>query len=123
MDDHQNILNITPAAFDSGVRQSAVPVVVAAFRGAEGICSARLALLEEAATLARRRVAFAQVDLTKHPAMAASLGISTTPSLLLYQAGEIAYQFAGQWSRRELSEILLRLGLSERPRKHEQGNI
>lgn len=110
---HHNVLKITPAAFDTGVRLSAVPVVVAAFRGAEGICSARLALLEEAAVLASKKVAFAQVDLTEHPAMAACLGTSATPSLLLYQAGEIAYQFAGQWSRRELSEILSRLGLSE----------
>lgn len=102
------IVEVTPASFDSHVRRSALPVLIAVFNGEDDGMVIPLAAFEEVALSNRKKIASARIHLNVHPEFVGQLGITATPALLLYHSGEVHHQFIGQWSRADVASIVTR---------------
>jgi thioredoxin-like negative regulator of GroEL len=113
MKNNHSIVEITPASFDSHVRQSPIPVLIAVFSEKSCGNSVLLDPLEEVASSQPEKLRFVRINLDEHPEFAGQLGIMATPALLLLQAGEVNYQYFGQWSRADVANILARAGMLE----------
>jgi putative thioredoxin len=105
MNNPHSIIEITPASFDSHVRRSPIPVLIIVFNDKSCSNSVLLDPLEEIAFSQSEKIRFVRISLDEHPEFAGQLGITATPALLLLQAGEVKYQFFGQWSRSDIGFI------------------
>jgi len=110
MKDNHSIIEITPASFDSDVRQSPIPVLIAVFSDKSCGNSVLLDPLAEVASSQPEKIRFVRISLDEHPEFSGQLGITVTPALLLLQAGEVNYQYFGQWTRTDVKNILARAG-------------
>lgn len=107
------IVEITPAFFDSHVRRSPIPVLIVVFNDKSCSNSVLLDPLEEVASSQQDKLRFVRINLDEHPEFAGLLGIMATPALLLLKAGEVNYQYFGQWSHTDVANILARAGVLE----------
>jgi thioredoxin-like negative regulator of GroEL len=109
----RSFIDINPANFDLHVRQSKIPVLVAVFRKYDNAQTTILIPTAASSLLHQDRIAFGCMTLDRYPELSSLIGITCTPALLLFQGGEITYQFLGQWSHKEIFEIFTRLGLND----------
>lgn len=79
---------VTDATFPFEVLRSDTPVLVDFYADWCGACRALAPTFEQLAAEYEGRVRFATVDVEKHEATAARLGIKSIPSLVLFDGGE-----------------------------------
>lgn len=112
------LIEISPATFEGQVRQSHHPVLIVVTDGTHGQTES-MPPLEEMISLYGRRAVFARLNLDQFPELADQLGIASAPALLLYQSGDLTYQFLGHWTHRDLTDMLGRLALDGHGASHQ----
>ena len=97
-----NIVTLTDANFEKEVLKSAQPILVDFWAEWCGPCKMLAPILDELATEYNGRVRIGKVNIDEHQGLAAQFGISSIPTLLFFQNGQVANQLVGLRSKREL---------------------
>jgi len=106
MSDNQSVLKITQDTFDDSVLASPTPVLVDFWAAWCAPCRALAPIVDELAESFDGRVAVGKVDVDANPELTERYGISSIPTLILFQGGEIVERVTGIASRRTLAEKL-----------------
>ncbi len=97
-----NIVTVTQENFDKEVLQSAQPFLVDFWAEWCGPCKMLAPILDELAQEYDGRIRVGKVNVDDHQALAAKFGISSIPTLLMFQKGQVADQIVGLRSKRDL---------------------
>ncbi len=97
-----NILTVTQDNFASEVLQSSEPFLVDFWAEWCGPCKMLAPILDELAQEYAGRIRVGKVNVDEHQALAAQFGISSIPTLLMFQKGQVADQIVGLRSKRDL---------------------
>jgi thioredoxin 1 len=89
--------------FQSGVLDSAEPVVVDFWAEWCGPCKMIAPALEEIATEMGGKVKIAKVNIDENPELAAQFGVRSIPTLMLFKGGEVADMKVGAAPKTALS--------------------
>ena len=102
-------ITITEKNFQSGVLQSATPVLLDFSAEWCGPCKMLEPILGELAGEYNGRVRFGKVNIDQEQTLAAQYNISAVPTLLFFKKGEVVDQRRGLKSKAELKESLDRV--------------
>jgi thioredoxin-like negative regulator of GroEL len=105
------IAEITASSFEGCVLCSELPVLVLFCADGDGAGKQLLDWLGERRFRTSNLVNMVQVAQAETRSLAARWGIPSVPSLALFYAGAVCYQFCGHFSRRELDDVLARAAL------------
>jgi thioredoxin 1 len=105
MTDHAYV-TLTDDNFDAEVLQSDQPVLVDFWASWCGPCISLAPVIEELATEYKGRAKIAKLDVDANPKTASRFGISSIPTLLYFQAGEIRDKTLGSQRKTGLAERL-----------------
>lgn len=101
------MLDITNNNFQSEVLNSDVPVLVDFWAPWCGPCKMQAPILEELAKdLKDKAIKIAQINIDENKELAESYSISSVPSLMLFNNGEIKEQVYGLQSKDTLMEMI-----------------
>ncbi len=104
-----NILTLTQENFAKEVLQSSQPILVDFWAEWCGPCKMLVPILDELAAEYEGRVKIGKVNIDDHQGLAAEYGIRSIPTLLLFQAGQVADQIVGARGKRDLKASIDRV--------------
>jgi thioredoxin 1 len=90
-----NVTELTDRTFDSEVLQSSVPVLVDFWAPWCGPCRMIAPIIEELARDNAGAIKVAKINIDDSPNVAASYGVSSIPTLMLFKGGEVVDRFVG----------------------------
>ena len=93
MSDH--VLQLTDATFDSEVLKSDQPVLVDVWAPWCGPCRALSPVIDELAIENQAKAKVGKLNVDDNPTTAASYGINSIPTVLVFRQGELVEQLAG----------------------------
>lgn len=96
-------IKVTDASFEKDVLQSKVPVVVDFWAEWCGPCRMIGPALEDIAKEMSGKVTIAKINVDENPGVAAKLGISSIPTLMIYKGGQLAGKKVGALPKGDLS--------------------
>ena len=91
----EHTMEITDAEFDATVLKSQEPVLVDFWATWCGPCRAVAPIVEELATEYAGKMKVGKVDVDNNQQVAASYGIQSIPTLLLFKGGEVVERITG----------------------------
>jgi thioredoxin 1 len=106
MNQSNKYLTVDEQSFQKDVLQSGKPVLVDFWAAWCGPCNTLAPVIEELAADFEGEAVVAKVDVDANPALAASFGIRSIPSLLFFQDGQVVEQVAGAAPKNALAEKL-----------------
>jgi len=86
---------VTDATFDAEVLKSAKPVVVDFWAEWCGPCKMVSPILEEIAAENTEKIVVAKLNVDENPQIASQYGITSIPTMNVYQGGELVKQIIG----------------------------
>lgn len=101
-----NILDITDADFDREVMQSEVPVLVDFWSPTCVPCRAMAPVISALAEEFGDEAKFVKVNIFESNAVAGKLGVSTLPTLILFDKGQMVERLMGVHSKEKLIELI-----------------
>ena len=104
-----NTLEFTDANFDTEVLQADVPVLVDFWAAWCMPCKALAPAIDELADEYAGKAKVGKVDTDGNKEMAAKLGISAIPTVILFQGGEIKEKFVGLRTKNDFANALNQL--------------
>ncbi len=90
-----NVTELTDQTFESEVLQSSVPVLVDFWAPWCGPCRMIAPIIEELARDNSGAIKVAKINIDDSPNVAASYGVSSIPTLMLFKGGEVVDRFVG----------------------------
>jgi thioredoxin-like negative regulator of GroEL len=105
-----SISELTERTFGQRVLQSELPVLVAVCLNGSGASQRLLKLLEEWGPQTHGRLNIFRWSADGLSELTKRFGVPLAPGLMLFSRGALCYQFIGEVSRRELDELLARVG-------------
>ena len=105
-----NTLQFTDDNFDTEVLKSDKPVLVDFWAEWCGPCQRLGPTIDELATEYVGRVKIGKLDTERSPHTAAKYGISSIPTVMFFNGGELAEKIVGLRAKRDYQEVLNRLG-------------
>jgi len=99
-------ITITDATFKAEVYEADKPVLVDFWAQWCGPCKAMAPILEELAGELAGQIKFVKVDVDANPASAASFGVQSIPTLILFKNGKPAERLVGLMPKGQLMERL-----------------
>lgn len=93
--DMANVTELTDQTFQSEVLQSSVPVLVDFWAPWCGPCRMIAPIIEELARDNSGAIKVAKINIDDSPNVAASYGVSSIPTLMLFKGGEVVDRFVG----------------------------
>ncbi len=90
-----NVTELTDQTFQSEVLQSSVPVLVDFWAPWCGPCRMIAPIIEELARDNSGAIKVAKINIDDSPNVAASYGVSSIPTLMLFKGGEVVDRFVG----------------------------
>ena len=100
----ENALEITDDQFDEVVLKSETPVLVDFWAVWCGPCKAVGPIVDELATEYAGKLKVGKVDVDTNQRVAASYGIQSIPTLLLFKGGEIVERITGAYPKNVLKQ-------------------
>lgn len=101
-----NVIELTDQNFEAEVLQSAEPVLVDFWAPWCGPCRMVAPIVEELAQENVGKVKVAKIDIDNSPNTAASFGISSIPTLMIFKGGEVSERFVGVQPKKRIQEAL-----------------
>jgi thioredoxin 1 len=101
-----NILEITDGNFDSEVLQATDPVLVDFWAPWCGPCRQITPMIEQLAEENQGSLRVGKINIDEHPAAAQKYGVSSIPTLMLFQGGEVTERFVGVQPKARLQEAI-----------------
>jgi thioredoxin 1 len=97
-----NVAQVSEQAFDAEVLKSKTPVLVDFFTTWCGPCKALAPVVDEIAKDLTGKLKVVKVDLDEANDLAATLGITSVPTLVLFQDGKEATRRTGSGPKRDI---------------------
>lgn len=97
-----NVAQVTEQAFENEVLKATTPVLVDFFTTWCGPCKALAPVVDEVATEMSGKLKVVKVDLDEAMDLAATLGITSVPTLVLFKDGKEATRRSGSGPKREI---------------------
>ena len=101
-----SVIELTDQNFEAEVLQSAEPVLVDFWAPWCGPCRMVGPVVEELAQENAGKVKVAKIDIDSSPNTAASFGISSIPTLMIFKGGEVSERFVGVQPKKRIQEAL-----------------
>ena len=101
-----NICHVSDADFNTEVLQSSRPTLVDFWAPWCGPCQKLGPVLDELANECAQSIKIAKVNVDINPNVAATYGIDSIPTLLLFERGEIVSRLIGLQSKAELERAI-----------------
>jgi thioredoxin 1 len=112
MNNSHSLTEVSESWFDQHVLGSDGPLLVVFWTDGCDTCERLLALLRNSVIRDQRSPTVVLINRKQSPALAARLGVISVPALLLFDRGNLCYQFVGEISRSELADLLARASLT-----------
>jgi thioredoxin 1 len=101
-----NVQEITDQNFDAEVLQAAEPVLVDFWAPWCGPCRQIAPLVEELAKENSGAVKVTKVNIDDSPQVAATYGVSSIPTIMIFKNGEVADRFVGVQPKKRLQDAI-----------------
>jgi thioredoxin 1 len=102
----QNVKELSDSNFETEVLQSTEPVLVDFWAPWCGPCRMIAPLVEELATENSGVIKVAKINIDDSPNTAASLGVSSIPTLMIFKNGEVVDRFVGVQPKKRLQDAI-----------------
>lgn len=102
----KHVIELDSVAFEEKVKQAKGKVLVDFWAPWCGPCRMLAPLLDELAEAHAGKVLVAKVNVDEQGELAAQFGISSIPTLLVFEDGRMVHQMVGMRSRHELEKAL-----------------
>jgi thioredoxin len=103
------IIKATTAHFDEQVLKNNIPVLVDFWAEWCGPCRAQNPILEEVAEVLKGKVAVAKVNIEENQTLAEQFSVTSIPTLLIFNRGEVVRSLAGVCSKDQLLSVFKEL--------------
>ena len=104
------VTELTEKNFDAEVLQSAEPVLVDFWAPWCGPCRMIAPVVEELATENAGTLKVVKINIDESPNLAASYGVSSIPTLMIFKHGEVVDRFVGAQSKSRLQNAIEQAG-------------
>jgi thioredoxin 1 len=101
-----NVPELNEKNFDAEVLQSAQPVLVDFWAPWCGPCRMIAPVVEELASENAGSLKVAKINIDESPNLAASYGVSSIPTLMIFKDGEVVDRFVGVQSKSRLQNAV-----------------
>lgn len=101
------IAELTTASFKAAVIEADRPVLVDFQAGWCGPCQAQAPILETIARSVGKDAKVVKVDIDQSPELARLFGVSSIPTLLLFNRGKITHRFTGVTAGSKIAAALI----------------
>ena len=101
-----NIKELSDQEFQSEVLQSAEPVLIDFWAPWCGPCRMIAPIVEELANENAGSLKVAKINIDNSPNTAASYGVSSIPTLMIFKNGEVADRFVGVQPKKRLQDAI-----------------
>lgn len=101
-----NIKELSDRDFETEVLQSAEPVLVDFWAPWCGPCRMIAPIVEELATENSGALKVAKINIDDSPNTAASFGVSSIPTLMIFKNGEVVDRFVGVQPKKRLQDAI-----------------
>jgi thioredoxin 1 len=101
-----NVKELSDRDFETEVLQSAEPVLVDFWAPWCGPCRMIAPIVEELATENSGALKVAKINIDDSPNTAASFGVSSIPTLMIFKNGEVVDRFVGVQPKKRLQDAI-----------------
>jgi thioredoxin 1 len=101
-----NVKELSDRDFETEVLQSAEPVLVDFWAPWCGPCRMIAPIVEELATENSGTLKVAKINIDDSPNTAASFGVSSIPTLMIFKNGEVVDRFVGVQPKKRLQDAI-----------------